>query len=314
MSGCAAGAPSFFGDEGWPGGIGSCLRALRRAGGRAAAPRRFAPAATCGDGACVPGVLIGFLLAGNLSPRGGGVDPRLAHLIELQRVDKEIQALTAQIEEIPRHIAELERELNASKTVLDEYRKRVETQDRLRKSKEMEIDVNRSKKQKYEAQLYQARTNKEYTSLLNEIDEVTRQNLPLEEEILELMEDVESLRGDLEKKEASFREELRRFEAQKKKDLKRKAEFDKQYAEKLREREAILARIEPSLAARYERIAMVRSNAVVPLVDGACSGCFMVIRPQVHSRLIAGDTIIACENCSRILYVDSGKEGGETSE
>jgi uncharacterized protein len=242
------------------------------------------------------------------------VDPRLKSIVELQKVDSEIRKLDEGIAEVPRQIAEIERQLEESRTVLAEYRKRLETQEKLRHNKEVEVEGNKDKKGKYEAQLYKVRTNKEYTSLLNEIDEVTRQNLQLEEEILELMEEIDSLRKDLGLKEVEFKREVKTVDAQRqeKNELRQKLEAER--TESLKVRAGIMKKVDPGIAARYERIARVRKNAVMPVVDGACSGCFMVIRAQMLSKLMAGDSVVTCENCSRILYYVAEPKGEEAGE
>ncbi|HNU73182.1 MAG TPA: C4-type zinc ribbon domain-containing protein [Thermodesulfobacteriota bacterium] len=230
------------------------------------------------------------------------MDPKLKNVIELQKVDMEIQAIRGQIDEIPKNDEGIRRELLESKTVLAEYRKRLDTQERLRHGKENEVEINKDKKSKYEAQLYKVRTNKEYTSLLSEIDEVSKQSLQLEDEILQLMEDIESLRQDLAVKESEFESETKNGERVIAENRTRKAALEAQLTELEQVRQKLIARVDPPLRTRYERIAKVRKNAVVPVTDSACTGCFMVIRPQMLSHLMAGDTIVTCENCSRILY------------
>ncbi|OQX53470.1 MAG: hypothetical protein B5M54_06840 [Candidatus Aminicenantes bacterium 4484_214] len=53
----------------------------------------------------------------------------------------------------------------------------------------------------------------------------------------------------------------------------------------------------------YHKIAAKRQGiALSPVHDEFCSLCHMRIRPQVINELKAGQTIILCENCGRILY------------
>jgi predicted nucleic acid-binding Zn-ribbon protein len=54
----------------------------------------------------------------------------------------------------------------------------------------------------------------------------------------------------------------------------------------------------------YNRIsARIRDGvAVAEARNGACTACFMALRPQVMSEVRRGDDIVTCDNCNRILY------------
>ena len=61
------------------------------------------------------------------------------------------------------------------------------------------------KRQKYEGQLYQVKTNKEYSAVLVEIEEVKQEKSRIEEDILALMETQERLAAELKEAEAGGR-------------------------------------------------------------------------------------------------------------
>jgi predicted nucleic acid-binding Zn-ribbon protein len=42
------------------------------------------------------------------------------------------------------------------------------------------------------------------------------------------------------------------------------------------------------------------SNSVVPVKDGACSGCHVAL--STHTQDIAKDHVVECEHCGRLLY------------
>jgi predicted nucleic acid-binding Zn-ribbon protein len=47
--------------------------------------------------------------------------------------------------------------------------------------------------------------------------------------------------------------------------------------------------------------------AVAEVKNGACSACFMSLRPQMLVELKTTDKMITCESCTRILYIESDK-------
>ncbi|MCA1818393.1 MAG: C4-type zinc ribbon domain-containing protein, partial [Acidobacteria bacterium] len=58
------------------------------------------------------------------------------------------------------------------------------------------------------------------------------------------------------------------------------------------------------MGAMYERIGKRIRNgvAMAEAKNGACTACFMALRPQVMADVRRGEEIITCDNCNRILY------------
>lgn len=69
------------------------------------------------------------------------------------------------------------------------------------------------------------------------------------------------------------------------------------------ERAGIIREMTPSVAAEYERIRKGRAGvAVAEALNGRCSRCNIVLRPQFLQELKKNDQIMVCESCKRILY------------
>jgi uncharacterized protein len=59
------------------------------------------------------------------------------------------------------------------------------------------------------------------------------------------------------------------------------------------------------VAAEYERIRKARAGvAIAEALNGRCSKCNISLRPQFLQELRRGDTIMICESCKRILYLN----------
>src|SRR4030095_10911712 len=65
------------------------------------------------------------------------------------------------------------------------------------RAREKALEDNQVKRQKFEGQLYQVKTNKEYSAVLAEIEEDKQQKSKIEEEILQLVEGQERLAGEI---------------------------------------------------------------------------------------------------------------------
>jgi len=59
--------------------------------------------------------------------------------------------------------------------------------------------------------------------------------------------------------------------------------------------------IQPGVLGKYRRLRKRTGKAVMPVVGGACTGCFTNV-PHVFTSSVNKGKVIACETCGRILY------------
>lgn len=235
------------------------------------------------------------------------MDGHLKTLIELQALDTRIGGLEAEATKLPKDIeavrtrtAEAKKLVEGAKTSLDATRKDT-------RAKEKDLEDNQVKRQKFEGQLYQVKTNKEYSAVLSEIEEVKQQKSRIEEEILTLMERQERLAGEI--KDAESRLKAAESEG---------ATAEKSLRERLAAVEAELGGLkgERTVASRglpanvlgdYDRLLRARAGlAIVPVLrPNLCGACRMTVTPQRLQELRAQNALLACESCGRYLYWQS---------
>ncbi len=60
-----------------------------------------------------------------------------------------------------------------------------------------------------------------------------------------------------------------------------------------------------TMSAMYRRIrSRIRDGvAVAEARNGACTACYMALRPQIMADVRRGEEIITCDNCNRILVL-----------
>jgi predicted nucleic acid-binding Zn-ribbon protein len=70
------------------------------------------------------------------------------------------------------------------------------------------------------------------------------------------------------------------------------------------ERERLMNELPKATSALYKRIAArIRDGvAMAEARNGACTACYMALRPQIMSEVRRGQEVITCDNCNRILY------------
>jgi len=226
-------------------------------------------------------------------------------LIKLQVVDMQIYTLQQENQNIPLKIKELEEAFVKKKENLAQLEKKGLDLQKQRKSKELELASKEEEARKMQTQLYQIKTNKEYTAKLKEIEGVKADVSVLEDGILSLLEETDKLKNEINQEKQFLAEEEKNTGAQKQKlDLRRKENEDKLHQLQA-QREQIIQKADPKILAKYEKILTNRNYlAIVKVENNACQGCFMQVSPQVINLIRMYDNLVICEVCQRILYID----------
>ena len=224
-------------------------------------------------------------------------------LQEIQEYDREIYLLQETLEEIPAELADVTAHVETEKNRLKQLQEELKNAQLKQKQKEGELATKEENIKKYETQLTQVKTNKEYSSLQGEITSLKADNSLLEEAIINLIDQAEAAqkkaeeqKKKLESSEASFKQKKQELEA-KSNEIRQKVDvLSKQKKEKIKE-------VNPEIASLYERIVEKKHGLALVKVEGeVCPACQIQLRPQVVNEIKMKETIIVCDNCSRILY------------
>jgi predicted nucleic acid-binding Zn-ribbon protein len=226
-------------------------------------------------------------------------------LVELQSVDGQIYALKAYREEKPKVITVMRNSLLEKEKAIKGLEDGLKVIQVKRKEKEVDLASKEAAIKKYNLQLMSVKTNKEYTSLQNEIEGLKANNSVLEEEILNFMEEIDLLRMRISKENESLIQEKNKVELEEKKLNLELQTIDEELKVLCSRRDSLLPEIEHTVLSMYEKILVNKNGvAVVSLVGEACQGCFMRVPPQVINEIMMEDKLIICDNCSRILYIN----------
>ena len=243
------------------------------------------------------------------------MEPHIADLIALQKVDSSIQEERAQIAMVPDRVAAVEARLQEYKDKLEARNHDLEEATKDRRTQEGELQTINDKLSKYQDQLMQVKTNEAYTALLKEINGTKKEIDEHEERILEDMLSVDDLAAEIKELE-------KQFQADKVLLGQEKAEVEaggRQAEERLRqdeeERERLAGSLDEATLKGYERVATMRGGlAVVEVREELCLGCRVKIRPQVFEEVRTGAGLRQCDSCSRFLYVTEEFAGEEANK
>lgn len=228
----------------------------------------------------------------------------LGKLIELQQTDTNLRRLKSLIETAESRRADIEREFEEHASSIREIQNRRETLNTERLSLEAEIAKNKTLLERADRNLKHAQNQKEYESAMREMDALNKQTATHETKIVELMEAIETVDGEL----AERAEEISTLDSKRDAAMSEfdaalkthKSEFDTETAS----RKAVFVTLPDRLASVYDRLASRSRDgiAVAEVVNGSCSACYIALRPQIQVEVRRGDQIITCENCARIMY------------
>lgn len=224
-------------------------------------------------------------------------------LLALSRIDTEIQELTAESEDLPERVEELEEERRRVRVELEGVEAEFEDLGKDRRRMERELDDLQAKLADLSAKQLVIKTNEEYAALSHEMTFVRNEIEEKEDAILGILEqsDVGSreLAGLREGASTAERELVQRIESFKE-ELSR---LDDALAIKRDERLRVATRIDDVVLDRYERIlASKGDSALANVSDGACSGCHMTLPPQTVIEIKRADHLMECQSCGRILF------------
>jgi hypothetical protein len=232
------------------------------------------------------------------------VNAELDTLIELQGHDSRIASLETEAARLPKQIEAIQASLAEAKKTVDAFKTKIDQTRKDLRAKEKDLEVHAAKRAKEEARLYEVKTNKEYSAVLLEIEEVKQIKAKTEEEILGLMEMQERLAVDV--KEAEGRLKTREEQARQDEGVVRGklAKVEQELAVVRAERSSRARELPAALLASYDRIIKARAGTAVASVgaNGICGGCRMSIRPQALLELRNATGLMTCESCGRYLY------------
>ncbi len=105
-------------------------------------------------------------------------------IIELQRLDSEIHNASLVLEGIPRLVQDVDKKIQATTKLVADAKDKMAQNQKKRRDLESEVKDLKVAIGKYKRQLNEVKTNKEYTSLLHEIEETQHKIDTLEEGII----------------------------------------------------------------------------------------------------------------------------------
>ena len=227
-------------------------------------------------------------------------------LKQLQQRDGDIYRLRRLQEDKPHELKAVEAQLADHEARLKAVEERLTSLQLLQKQKDVELQTGEEKVRKLQGQLFQVKTNKEYTAIQHEIGTLRADNSLLEESILQLLDAIDQTTKERQQARGRLSQLQERLHAERARIERELAEIHEQMARLERERQALAPGLPPETLSAYERVLKSRDGlALVPLVNESCGGCHRRLPPQVINEVYLKARLVTCEVCNRILYSDA---------
>jgi predicted nucleic acid-binding Zn-ribbon protein len=226
----------------------------------------------------------------------------LSLLLEIQVRDTEVDRLRRRAAAVPKDIEKASADVATGEAEVAARKKELEDAKKRRRDSEREVERLDAEIQKLLAQQNLLKSNKDFTAMTREIEALKEKRSDLETQvilILDAEEEIGSRIGGAQRELDTTREKA---SAERKRLEGVLAGVESELSRALQARAEVAERLPSGLRARYERIREGKQGAaVVPVVKGACGGCFRALPPQRVNDVKLGSKVVACEGCGRLL-------------
>lgn len=237
-------------------------------------------------------------------------------IVELQDAMNQLRDAERRLTSIPDWMRELHDEHSGTQSEINAIQETVEAAARERRAAEGAASDAQEKLKKYQQQINRVSTQREYGALLQEIDTVKTQISGSEEQALSSLDRHEKAEKELADRTASFQEldqryaaELARWESEKPGVAKQVADLKTRIAD-------LRSRLPRPVVAQFDRIVDRHPNSALSPIrlierpgkgqkEWACTSCNYRVRPQSVVEIRNGTSLVQCDSCKRILYVEA---------
>ncbi|HEX9786450.1 MAG TPA: hypothetical protein VGB09_00420, partial [Candidatus Binatia bacterium] len=203
-------------------------------------------------------------------------------LASLQNVDREIKEQTGRKQGLLGEIENKERQIRAKKSEIDTLVAGFSEKEKLRLEKDRVLQDEGKKAIDKRMRMNRIKNVKELQALQREIDQARQNNGDLEEELIRIMQEIDTIKAQIQAKEAEMSMMQEAWQSKQRELEEQIHGIDAAVSQAFTRRQNIAAQVTGDLISRYELIFSRRGGtAVVEVAAGICQGCFMNIPPQL---------------------------------
>lgn len=231
------------------------------------------------------------------------IEEKLKQLLKIQNIDMQLNDIEEIKGDLPDEAKTLASELDAMQTRLQQDQKDVASLEQAIKTQRVRIKDSNQLAQRHKEQQMNVRNNREYDALTKEIELQDLDRQLSEKKIKAYYEQIEKKKHTIDQASAAIqKKELALTDKQQK--LKEVVEDSQEEERSLQQqRTELIENLDKDFLWSYENIRKKASNnlAIAVIKQGACSGCCIIVCPQICVVIDKKEELVKCEHCGRIL-------------
>ena len=231
------------------------------------------------------------------------IEEKLKQLLEIQDIDMQLNDIEEIKGDLPDEAKTLASELDAMQTRLQQDQQDVASLEQAIKTQRVRIKDSNQLAQRHKEQQMNVRNNREYDALTKEIELQELDKQLSEKKIKAYYEQIEKKKHVIEQASAAIQKKEQTL-TDKQQKLKEIVEDSQEEDRSLQQqRTELINNLDKDLIWSYENIRKKTNNnlAIAVIKQGACSGCCILVCPQICVVINKKEEVVNCEHCGRIL-------------
>ncbi len=227
-------------------------------------------------------------------------------------VDQQVRGLESRLDGARQHVRAQQIKIEQLTRQRDEVAHRLKHAQATAANLENDANAFEQRIAKLREQMNNAKTNKEYSAFLVEVNTLKAEKAKIEDQTLEEMTRIDGLKEELAALEARLADQQKIRERADRELAERQSEVAGRLEELKTERAEAAAKVPTDALAVFDRLAdQFEGEAMAPVIEAdrrrleyGCGGCFMQIPVERVNQLATQDVLVQCPSCQRMLYLE----------
>lgn len=233
-----------------------------------------------------------------------GIRDQMKALESVQELDLKIDSLKGKKAELPLALKQSENAYRQAQAAVEAKKTEIFEKEKIQKQAQAAIDLNKDRLARAGQKLEAVQNSQEYNAANKEMDQLRRAMLGFEDQIKKASTEIESAAKDMTGLEEKLGVAKKSRDEQAQEIAGKTGNLDGEIGGLLEQRNQFSAQVDRRVLSQYDRIRGARGGiGLVPVNGGRCSGCNMMVPPQLFNEVQKNTQVHQCPSCHRIIYV-----------
>lgn len=217
--------------------------------------------------------------------------------LKIDRIQRDKNALPANLKQKDTSLAALKKQSDTKTTAISEIEK-------VQRQTKAAMEMNDDRLKRSTSRLEQVQNTQEYQAVTKEIEQLKKFLTQLEEQNQKSQTEIDKIQKEV----AALTEQMATLQGERDTEAEQVGaqggKLDEQLSLLSKDRSEFTAKVDRRILSIYDRVRVARGGfGFVPIANGRCKGCNMMVPPQLHNEVQRGTKLHACPSCHRLLFV-----------